>query len=103
MPQSSNLYELVFTAARPIFTTGEYKAGSCAIHNVSRLMVPLSNDGTNVNMVVFTRIACFNFDVKAGIDWLQGTPGKVCDVVDVDDAEGLEKLCLEWDALRRPE
>jgi hypothetical protein len=54
------IYERVFTAARPIFTTGEYKAGSCAIHNVSRLMVPLSNDGTNVNMVVFTRIACLN-------------------------------------------
>jgi hypothetical protein len=91
------IYERVFTGARPIFTTGEYKAKSGAIHSVSRLMLPLSDDGTNVNMVIFTRIACFSWDTAAEIDWLMGAPGKVCDVVYVNDAADLEKRCLDWE------
>jgi hypothetical protein len=91
------IYERVFAGARPIFTTGEYKAKSGAIHSVSRLMLPLSDDGTNVNMVVFTRIACFSSDTAPGIDWLMGAPGKVCGVVSVNDAADLEKRCLDWE------
>jgi hypothetical protein len=91
------IYDRVFTSARPIFTTGEYKAKSGAIHSVSRFMLPLSDDGTNVNMVVFTRIACFSSDTAPGIDWLMGAPGKVCGVVSVNDAADLEKRCLDWE------
>jgi hypothetical protein len=60
----------------PLFVAGEYRTRTGAIHNVSRLMLPLSDDGVNVNKVVFTRIARFSSDVKADVDWLKGTPGR---------------------------
>jgi len=48
-------------------------------------------------MVIFSRVARFNRDVAAGMDWLQGAPGKVCSVVDVATAEEIEKLCSDWE------
>src|SRR5262245_14052974 len=50
------IYEHVFTTVCPVFTTSEYKPKSGDVHNLSRLLLPLSDDGVNVNMVIFTRI-----------------------------------------------
>jgi hypothetical protein len=47
-------------------------------------------------MSICSHVERFNFDVAAHIE-LNGLPVKVVDVVDVDDAEGLEKLCLDWE------
>jgi hypothetical protein len=89
--------ERVFTAAHPVFSAGEFKTASGAIHNMSVLILPLSDNGADVNMTVSTRIARLGLNVRAGRDWLKGAPLKVGDVVDVSDAAALEKLCLEWE------
>jgi hypothetical protein len=91
------IYERVFATAHPVFATGEYKTKWGAILDISQLILPLSDDGTNVNMVVFTRIARFNFDVTTSIGLLKGAPIKVCDVVDVGAAADIEKRCLDWE------
>jgi hypothetical protein len=89
--------ERVFTAALPNFATGEFKMNSGAIHNVSQLILPLSDDGVNVNMAISTLLARFNSGVSAKVDWLKGLPVEVDNVVDVNDAADLEKLCLDWE------
>ena len=91
------IYERAFTTAHPIFATGEFKVKSGAIMNMSLLVLPLSDDGADVNMAVSTLIARFNFRVTPNTDWLKGAPVKVGDVVDVHDAAELEKRCLEWE------
>jgi hypothetical protein len=91
------VYERVFASAHPLFTTGEHRTASGTIHSNSRLILPLSNDGENVNMVIFTRVARFNRSDEAGMDWLWGAPGKVCEVVKVGTVEEVEKRCFDWE------
>jgi hypothetical protein len=91
------IYERLFTTARPLFIAGEYLTHAGAIHKVSRFMLPLSDNGVNVNKVFFTRVARFSPNVKASADWLKGTPGKTRYVVEVFDMTQLQKLCLDWE------
>jgi hypothetical protein len=95
-----SIFERVFKTAHPVFATCEYKTKGRSIHNLSHVILPLSDDGTSVNMAVSTLVARFDFDVGADIE-LNGLPVKVRDVVDGDDAEGLDKLCLEWERQSR--
>jgi hypothetical protein len=88
------IHERIFTTAHPVFATGEFKVMSGAIHNISLLTLPLSDDGTNVNMAVSTLIAWFNFGVTPSTGWLRV---KVHDVIDVRDAAELEERCLDWE------
>jgi hypothetical protein len=91
-----SIYERVFNTAQPVFATCEHKTKLDSIHKVSHLILPLSDDGTTVNMSICSHVERFNIDVAADIE-PNGLPVKVIDVVDVDDAEGLEKLCLDWE------
>ena len=91
------LYQGVFATGRPVFTTGEYRSPSRAVHAVSRLMLPLSDDGGSVNMVMFTRIARFNRNARAGVDWLQGAPGKVCETIEIGSLAEVEAQDLDWE------
>ena len=91
------IYERTFASAHPVFVTGEHKTNWGSIHNMSLLALPLSDDGTIVNMAVSTLASRFNFGVTPGTDWLKGAPVKVGDVVDVHDAAELQKRCLEWE------
>ncbi len=88
--------ERVFASPQPTFTTGQFQTKSGALHNASARVLPLSDDGTNVNMVVFTRVAGFSSDVRASRDWLKDAPLKLGDAVDVHDEADLERCCLEW-------
>jgi hypothetical protein len=102
------IHERVFTTARSVFVSGEFKVTSGAIVNMSLLTVPLSDDGTDVNMAVSALVVRFNFDVAASSGWLTGAQIKVDDVIDVHDAAELEEHCLDWerhcdDQRRRPE
>jgi PAS domain len=91
------IYERVFASAHPLFTTGEHRTASGIIQSNSRLLLPLSNDGEKVNMVIFTRVARFNRGVAAGMDWFKDAPGKVYSVSDVASVEEIEKHCLDWE------
>jgi hypothetical protein len=89
--------ERVFTTASPVFATGEFQMTSGTVHNMSVLILPLSDDGADVNMTVSTRVARYNFDVRAGTDWLKGAPLKVGYVAMVTGVEHLEMCCLDWE------
>jgi hypothetical protein len=91
------IYERVFAAARPLFTTGEHRTENGVIQSNSRLLLPLSEDGVRVNMAIFTRVARFNRDLRAGMDWLEGAPGQVCSVADVATADEISKRCIDWE------
>ena len=88
--------ERVFANPQPIFTTGQFQTKWGALHNASALILPLSDDGTNVNMAIFTRVAGFSADVKASRDWLKDARLKLGDAVDIHDEADLERCCLEW-------
>jgi hypothetical protein len=88
--------ERVFANPQPIFTTGQFQTKLGALHNASALVLPLSDDGTNVNMVIFTRVAGFSSNVRASRDWLKDAPLKLGDAVDIHDEADLERCCLEW-------
>jgi hypothetical protein len=90
------IYGRVFTTAHPVFATGEFKVMSGANHNFSLLVLPLSDDGADVNMVISTLIARFNFGLTPSTDWLKGAPVNVHDVIAVDAAADLEGRCLDW-------
>jgi hypothetical protein len=91
------VFRRVFNTAHPIFATGEFQIKSDGPHSMSMLSLPLSDDGTKVNMVISTLIAHFNPGVAASSDWLRGVPIKVRDVVNIDSIADLEKRCLDWE------
>jgi len=88
--------ERVFADAQPVFSTGWHQTRRGALHKVSVLLLPLSDDGRQVNMIIFTRIACFASNVQASRDWLAGTLFKLGDVVDVNSEADLAHRCTEW-------
>ena len=90
-------HERVFTTGGPVFATGEYRSTSSSIHGISRLLLPLGENDAAANMVLVTRLARFSSAVAAGTDWLQGEPGKVCDVVDVKSIEEVEAASVKWE------
>jgi hypothetical protein len=91
------IYERAFTYVHPVFAIGKFLLASGAIHNVSLLVLPLSDDGKNVNMAVTTLVARFNPGLTARHNWLKGQPLKVCTVTDAGGAIDLKRLCLEWE------
>jgi len=91
------IYDRVFATGSALYTTGEYQAKSGTIHAVSRLIVPLSEDGRFVNMMLLTRVARFGANFKAAADWLKGVQGMVRDVTDVESIAVLEELCAAWE------
>jgi hypothetical protein len=88
------LAERVFTTARPVFVTGFFKTRLDAIQNVSALFLPLSDDGTRVNMMVGTRVACLDAST-AGLN-LNGGHLKISEMINVDGPADLERCCLLW-------
>ena len=91
------IYERVFTTAHPIFATGEFKVKSGAIINMSLLVLPLSDDGADVNLALSAHVARLYFDVRAYTDRLKSARVKVHDVVVVHDAADLDRRCLDWE------
>jgi hypothetical protein len=92
----------VFTAACPVFATGEFtfKAG---LHlKMSLLTLPLSEDGRIVNMSISTLATCFGAAAAPQRGWLEGLPVKVDVVSDIRDAAELETRCREWEQRCEP-
>jgi hypothetical protein len=81
--------ERVFATRRPVFTPGHYETGRGIIHHASALYLPLSDDGTHVNMILFMRILFLDF--HASLDRLKGARLKIVEVFDVGDAADLER------------
>jgi hypothetical protein len=89
--------ERVFAAAHPVFATGQHETALRVLHNVSFLVLPLSDDGRQVNRIIFTRVACFAGNAHASREWLSGAIFKLWETVDVISETDLANRCLEWD------
>jgi hypothetical protein len=89
--------ERIFESARPVFATGEHETILGAFHHVSTLLLPLSDDERHVNLIIFTRIACFDSDAKASRNWLAGAPFRMGEAVDIEDDADLVLRCLDWE------
>jgi hypothetical protein len=100
--EARTIFRRVFTAPCPVFATGEFIFKTGIPLNMSLLTLPLSEDGTAVNMSISTLAARFAGSLREKRGWLKGLPVKVSDVRDVTDAAQLEILCLEWDQRCRP-
>jgi hypothetical protein len=87
----------IFATASPVFTISRYQTPSGSIHNLSVLSLPLSDNGVHVDRIVYTRIARFNFEVRASTDWLKDAPLIFDYVGDIHSAAELEKLCHDWE------
>jgi hypothetical protein len=90
-------YESVFSTGRPVFVTGEYVSGSGSVHYMSQLVLPLSDNGIDVNMVIFVRIARFNAEASRQSGHLDGVPFRVCGVRTVSDTADIETYCSNWE------
>jgi hypothetical protein len=88
--------ERIFAGARPHFVAGQYETKWGNIHNTSAVVLPLSDGGTQVSVIIFTRIACFTPDVRASTDWLRGAPLKINKIVAIAGIADLENHCLDW-------
>ena len=95
--EARSIFRRVFTGARPVFATGEFVFKTGAHLNMSLFALPLSKDGTAVNMSISTLVARFTALLVERPGWLKGLPVKVCDILDVRDTAELEKFCLEWE------
>jgi hypothetical protein len=78
--------------------TGQFETALGALYRVSVLLLPLSDNGTDVNMLIFSRVACFASDVRASRDWLAGAPFKIEEAVDIDDEGDLMGRCFHWES-----
>jgi hypothetical protein len=87
----------VFTAARPVFSSGQCENVSGYIYNVSTLILPLSGNGASVDAALFTRIAHFNSDAAVNAAWRQGEPLKYGNIEDVSSIADLQKYCFDWE------
>jgi hypothetical protein len=88
--------ERVFASAQPVFTTGQCDDELGNHYNASMLILPLSDDGAHVNMAICAHASCFNFDITASTNWRERDNLKLGDVIDIHDAAGLERCCLDW-------
>src|SRR5215469_3916463 len=90
------IYMRAFTRLQPVFAAGRFNLKSGAIHNMSLLVLPLSNDGTHVNMVIANHATRFDPGLRASREWLKGMPFKV-DILEIGSTEDLEKYCSKWE------
>ncbi len=93
------IYERVFTGARPVLAAVEFKISPGAINHVLQLILPLSNDGAQVNMAISSLVARLDFDIRASPDLVR-LPVEVRTVAGIDHAADLEGFCLQWQERR---
>jgi hypothetical protein len=93
-----SMFRRVFTAACPIFATGEYHQSGRASLCLSALTLPLSDDDrTTVTKTISTLAACVSPELKPDRGWLAGVPMRVSNVYEVRNTAELETLCCEWE------
>jgi hypothetical protein len=99
------IFERVFASAHPAVAAVQFPVEPDVIHNALQLILPLSDDGANVNMAISTIVARFNFVTAAYVDQkslpseadLRRLPVEVRSVTGIQAIAGLEMLCLEWE------
>ena len=82
---------------RPHLADGQYEMKRGFVHNFLVLLLPLSNDGTNANMVLALRLAHFCANLNASKGWLKGVPLRLSSLNEVRDVADLERQCFDWE------
>jgi hypothetical protein len=96
------IFQRVYMDACPVFATGEFTFKSGLHLRLSLLTLPLSEDGSAVNMSISTLVARFPAGLTEKRGWLERQPAKVDDVLEVRDAAELERFCREWEQRCEP-
>jgi hypothetical protein len=91
------VYDLVLHGRRPIFTTGEYQNESKVVHSVCRLLLPLSADGAQVNMIVVSRASRISDQPLRPVDWME-TRGQMHGVTEIAVADDVTAACAHWES-----
>ena len=91
------IYERALTRLHPVFATGRFFLKSAALHSISLLVLPLSDDGACANMTVASHVARFSFGFGADREWLREVPAEIAEAVDVSGAAHLERMCHDWE------
>lgn len=91
------IYEQVCAGRRPIFTSGDYRSPSELTHAVSRLLVPLGEDGETVNMILVSRLSRYDRNGSVAAGWLGRTQGRVSETTEVASLDSVIALTLAWD------
>jgi len=91
------IYDRVFANAHAVLASVELDTSSGGVHNILQLLLPLSDNGVEVNMVISSLIARFNILGPAAGGDLRRLPVVVRNVIDIDATADLERLCLEWE------
>jgi hypothetical protein len=100
--QARVIFEGVFMNACPVFATGEFVFKTGAHLDMSLLTLPLSEDGTAVNMSISTLATCFSDIAAPQRGWLAGLPAKVFDVTDIRSTAELEAVSRKWERRCEP-
>jgi hypothetical protein len=91
-----SIYARVCETRLPVFTTGEYRSPSRLTHAVSRLLVPLGEEGGGVSKILLSRVSRYDRNNSAA-GWIGRSAGRVGDTVTVQSADDVVQLSLDWD------
>ena len=92
------IYDDICRDQQPLFSTGEYRSPQRASHAISRLLLPLSDDGSTVNMVMLSRVARFGHTLGDSYDWMGGAAGSVAQTLAVRSEAELAGMARAWEA-----
>src|SRR5262249_47451120 len=91
-------YERVRESGGAVFSTGAYRAPTGLTQAISRLLLPLGNDGRTVDMIAVSRIARIDRTAPGQLDWLGAAMGQLDPTVDVASIDDVDALTSAWHA-----
>ena len=99
-PEIQATFGIVYAHGAPVFATGESRL-KWLLHAWSSLILPLADNDRTVNRTISSFVQRLHPDQSAR-HWLEHQAAKVLQVTAVQNAEELEKLCLQWDERTKP-
>lgn len=90
------LFRRVRDEGRPVFTTGHHQTPDGVTHSVSRLLLPLGEDG-RTGMIMICRLARYPRSEPAG-SWPSSAEAARSEIVDVSSEAEVAELTRRWEA-----
>jgi hypothetical protein len=90
-------FDRVFARRRPVFEESVYENRFGNLQSLSRLLLPLAASDGTTQMLIMSRIARNGSNVQATRDWLKGAAGAICNTLEIDSMEELERRAAAWD------
>lgn len=90
------LFRRIRDEGRPVFTTGHHQTPEGVTHSVSRLLLPLGEDG-RTSMIMICRIARYPRTEPVG-SWPRSAEAARSDLLDVASEAEVARLTAQWEA-----